>query len=260
MPTMTYSLGGSYVKITGSGMPPTEHGKRGQVKGFSRASRKRLMDWLNAIDRGAVSVALFVTLTYPSTWPDAWQVWKRHLDTFLKRFKRQFPSTSIVWRLEFQKRGAPHFHLLVFGVERVDAAWLSQAWYEIVGSGDEKHLKAGTQVQAVRDFRGVLAYASKYIGKASEDAIDCGRIWGVIGREVLPVRLVQLVLPWADYFNVRRLLRRWVQRHAKHGVRYRSHKGAGLTAYLPAAGAWQIVVSLGGDNLSIYSIEQGVML
>lgn len=261
MPVMTYSLGGSYVKLTGSSFPAAEHGKRGKINGFSRASRKRLMDWLNAINRGAVAVALFVTLTYPSTWPETWQVWKRHLDTFLKRFKRQFPSASIIWRLEFQKRGAPHYHLLVFGVERVDTAWLSQAWYDIVGSGDAKHLQAGTQVQAVRDFRGVLAYASKYIGKPTDDDtdLDCGRVWGLIGREVLPVRLVQVSLPWEDFFQVRRLLRRWVHGHAKRRIRYRSARGAGLTAYLPAVGAWQIVQGFGRD-IAVYSIEAGRML
>ena len=67
-------------------------GKRGRVKGFSRASRRRLLDVLNQIKRPAVQSALFVTLTYPGEWPKAWERWKRDIDTFGKRLRRQYPG------------------------------------------------------------------------------------------------------------------------------------------------------------------------
>ena len=51
-------------------------------------------------------------------------------------------------------------------------AWLSLAWYECVGSGDVKHLAAGTQVQAAKGARQVKAYASKlYAAKDTDDGM-----------------------------------------------------------------------------------------
>ena len=56
-----------------------------------------------------------------------------------------------IWKLEFQRRGAPHFHILIAqpsGDLRTFRAWLSEAWAEVVGHTDahqrELHRRAGT--------------------------------------------------------------------------------------------------------------------
>ena len=64
--------------------------------------------------------------------------------------------------LEFQERGAPHFHLLYNDVE-LDKKAVSLAWYRIVDSGDEKHLKAGTSVEHLRNQHAAESYVSKYL-------------------------------------------------------------------------------------------------
>ena len=64
--------------------------------------------------------------------------------------------------------------------------WMSRNWFEIVGSNDLRHFKAGTRVEELRSIKGAFHYASKnYMGK-SEDCSQLdskpGRYWGVIGR------------------------------------------------------------------------------
>ena len=61
-------------------------------------------------------------------------------------------------------------------------------WYEVVGSGDEKHLLAGTRVEFVRHRSGIMAYTSKYFMKpcALAEWDYVGRYWGVFKRDQLP--------------------------------------------------------------------------
>lgn len=162
-------------------------GKRGEVKTFSNKSRRRLFQKMGRLQKRALP--LFVTLTYPMDFPSA-RASKRDLDALWKRVIRRFPHSAAIWKLEPQKRGAPHFHLLIWGIEYAHLVlWIKNAWYEVVNSGDEKHLRAGTRVEVIRSWRGALSYASKYIGKVDPDRGDWdqpGRFWGVLGRDNAP--------------------------------------------------------------------------
>lgn len=149
---------------------PLGAGKRGTMKGFSPGQRMRLLQFLNTIDREAVGRPLFVTLTYPDAFPlvkDA----KGHLLAFQKRLERkEGPSVCSVVRMERQDRGAPHFHLLTFGVPEnfLDMNWVNRNWGEVVGP-EYQDKKTGlppfTDVQAIRTWRGVFFYAAKYLAK-----------------------------------------------------------------------------------------------
>ncbi len=176
-------------------------GTRGEINQFSRESRKRMLDTLCKLRAGA-GLPQFVTLTYPGEFSHDAKVWKSNLDLFGKRLITKYPESSAIWKLEPQTRGAPHFHLIVYGVpfDKSFKEWLSLAWFEVVGSGDIKHLRAGTNAQAARSLKGVKAYASKrYMGKElSPDELkehaekvagwaSPGRFWGVINRKFLPV-------------------------------------------------------------------------
>lgn len=169
--------------------------KRGNVSGFSAKSRLRLMRTLASVRRD--NLPLFVTLTFPENYPNI-QKAKTFLDSFIKRLARKFPNVAGVWKLEPQKRGAPHFHLLVWGASYIDmVCFVPTAWYEIVGSNDVNHLAwhrgelgHGNKlcVQQIEKQKGVFWYASKYMSKiVSEKYADWGRWWGVFFRKRLPV-------------------------------------------------------------------------
>jgi len=186
-------------------------GRRGRVKGFSKGSRRRLMRLFASLNQ-RISPPIFITLTYPAEWPEEPWVWKRHLDTFCKRVLRRWPRAAIIWRLEFQRRGAPHFHLLVFNVRFIPKEWLSSAWNEVVRGGRE-HRAAGTRVERVRSWKGVFSYVSKYMAKVEEVDGYTGRVWGVYGRRnlVLSEVVVFYLLSLKDFFRMRRVLARYAR-------------------------------------------------
>lgn len=257
---MTLAIGASRLTLTGAKRPASTPpaARRGAITGFSAAARKRLIDLVASIKRShAGGLPLFVTLTYPATWPGTAAVWKAHLDAWLKRLDREYVGLSAIWKMEFQSRGAPHFHLLVFGARWIDAQWVARTWYEVVGSGDERHLMAGTEVRRVKSWRGVMFYASKYLAKKTveQDVSNPGRFWGVYRRERLPIELLTLPLTFGQFFRLRRLLSRWVagsrnaitEKGAGHRRRWRPKLGndfQGFTLFADSERTMQLLAAI----------------
>lgn len=180
---------GQLVKISFDREQLRGGGKRGDVDGFSMASRKRMIELCLTLDSAdVVRNSVFITLTYPEKYPET-SATKIHLEAFIKRVYRSFGKLAILWRLEYQKRGAPHYHLIVFGVRFIDKGWVAGAWFEIVGSGDQRHLNAGTRVESLESGRGVVFYVAKYCAKIENNVAGdkTGRVWGVRNKKLLPV-------------------------------------------------------------------------
>jgi len=99
--------------------------KRGQIHGFSRAARRRMMQFLAKVRLDEL-LPLFGTTTYPDMFPDEAEKFKRDLQALIERLKRRFPLVGLLWRLEFKRRKsgvnigkvAPHFHWLLWNVPR----------------------------------------------------------------------------------------------------------------------------------------------
>jgi hypothetical protein len=195
LPFVEYYDGASFFKVCRGGEKGEQigGGKRKPVSKFSVESRRRLMQRIATVDRS--KLPLFVTLTYPASFPTARES-KKHLDNFHKRMRRRFrpePGRGYIWKLEPQERGAPHYHLLAWGYDLIELReFVPLAWYEIAGGGDVLHFRwhrgelgnGNTHcVQAVRSFQGVWSYASKYLGKTFDIVgwQSCGRFWGVSG-------------------------------------------------------------------------------
>lgn len=181
------------------------HGKRGQVMGFSNASRRRQMRTFASLDKSVLP--LFVTLTYPLEFSVDYRDWKIHLDRFAKAFHRKFPDGALIWRLEPQKRGAPHYHMFLYGVVYTgeNRAWIADTWYRVVGSEDIKHHRRGSDVQKIKSWNGAMSYASKYAAKvqdvpAQDDKSDGERVdWSLVGRW-WGIRYRDN-LPWSERFG-----------------------------------------------------------
>lgn len=176
--------GGSLLQIKAPslGRSPKSHA-RAEIKVFSKASRRRLLRLGASIQWGADrSLPLFITLCYPAVWNPDWRSWKKDLDNFRRALDYRFgKSYGMIWRLEMQERGAPHFHLVLFGQKFIHYSWVAKTWNKIVG-GDLDHLKAGTRVERLKNGRQGMFYISKYLGKQDQSIIEkggCGRFWGV---------------------------------------------------------------------------------
>lgn len=170
-------------------VPPTT---RGAVHGFSRQSRSRLLKTLAKLNRQVVSRALFVTLTYPLSESVSFSLCKRHLDSFAKRLARKFARCAVIWRMELQKNGTPHFHLIVVNQRFIPHEWVRRCWSQIVfGGNGDKYIR--TETKRVVSFKEALSYAAKYAAKLADDETPDteGRVWGIYGRRNLPIRVLQ---------------------------------------------------------------------
>ena len=168
-----------------------------------------------------LALARFVGLTYPNDFPppDDHETYKGHRKRFAQEFLREYPDASIIWKLEFQRRGAAHFHLLLLEVARYDfdamQAWCTATWCRIVGSGDPKHYTSGhAALRTVRSAGGVGSYMAKYISKDDQTRPGnfTGRYSGVEGRDQLPVGEVRSIeLTRTRHRLVNRLMRRKIR-------------------------------------------------
>jgi hypothetical protein len=191
------SQGSEYrVKVTGKYVVITPHyrnlasfssiGQRGEVRGLSLSSAARMRGYLRDC---VANYGVFITLTYPSGHGENGIRAKRDLKCFIQRYCRAAKSSSrsfsAFWFMEWQKRGAIHFH--IYGTHELPKDTLARWWYEIVGSEDIRHLRAGTRIERIRSGRdGWVAYASKYASKSVQKVVPegfgwSGRLWGVFG-------------------------------------------------------------------------------
>lgn len=188
--------------------------KRGEISMLSKKSRMRLAFTAN---NTRVVFRTMITLTYPKEYTTDGKEVKKHLNAFLVWCRRYFARPSYLWFLEFQKRGAPHIHLLIDTplpqekAQRLDVySDVSVKWYDTVNSGDERHLRAGTRCERIRKPDGAARYALKYAYKTRQKCVpepyrNVGRFWGC-SRDVTPkdVRIWPM-----DELSVRTVLVDW---------------------------------------------------
>lgn len=234
---------------------PTEddHGPTGGViTEWSRKSRSAMcrtfaeLDYSPLVESGRVPA--MVTLTYPGEWetvaPDGASV-KRHMVLWRKRFQREFDEPArYIWKLEFQRRGAPHIHLWMAppmspgSSGRGFAQWLSETWAQVVDHPDPvqkaRHLLAGTAVDVRNglkacDPKRLAIYFTKHSSPNlhgnkeyqhivpelwQQPGRGPGRFWGVYGlrKSIAIVEVAQ-----DAYITARRIVRRWSRSQAVYG-------------------------------------------
>src|SRR5215207_2854993 len=205
-------------------------GNRDRVKGFSRTSRTNLLRRLASINRtafkGVRGRMIFVTLTYPRKYPEDPQLCKRHLKALRKRLQREYGPFAAFWRLGIQKRGAWHFHLLLFVGPSIGQVgelrrFISSSWHEVTGRVSEGHLRAGTRVDVVKKWKEATSYVECYMAKPEEfpEGLQTGRIWGVWNEELLPVQWEKVQVSLKDAFRIRRIYRKLAKRNGSGSLR-----------------------------------------
>jgi hypothetical protein len=204
------------------------------------------LDYSPLVESGRIPA--MVTLTYPGDWEvvasDGASV-KRHMVLWRKRFQREYGEPArYVWKLEFQRRGAPHIHLWMAPPMspgrsgRSFAHWLSEAWAQVVDHPDPvqkaRHQLAGTAIDVrnglkASDPKRLAIYFTKHSSpnlhgdKEYQHTVPelwrrsghgPGRFWGVYGlkKAVAVVEVAQ-----DAYFATRRIVRRWSRSQAVYG-------------------------------------------
>jgi len=148
--------------------------------------------------------ATFLTLTF-ARYPTNRQA-KIALKRFLQHVRDNFMGVALVWRLEYQKRGSIHFHILAFNLPYWDWKEILEVWKRCSNQN-----KARIDIRLCNNKRKVMAYVSKYIAKPDEQKSSTffihapyqqkgrhwrkGRFWGYVNKKALPFgRLVEGLL------------------------------------------------------------------
>lgn len=204
---MKYGAGGEYVQI----VPPSEvtkesakmrgfgggsgrHGSRQRITAFTSKSRLALKRKFNRLEEKQRRKCLFTTLTYQANMLDGEQAHK-DLNAFGSAMYRRFGAgVGFLWKMEQQKRGSIHFHLLIFGVRYMKkdmwlefCGWIASTWARIVAHGGPvsvDQILAGTSIE-LAEKGAVRSYLEKYIAKVTKedgqelpDIESPGRYWG----------------------------------------------------------------------------------
>jgi hypothetical protein len=169
---------------------------------------------------------IFVTLTYPHEYPEDPEVCKNHLKALRKRLQREYESFAAFWRLGIQQRGAWHFHVLLFvgpSFGPIDKLrrFITSSWYEVTGKVSERHLRAGTRVEAVKKWKQATSYMERYLARQEEfpEGLQTGRVWGVWNEELLPVQWETAQVSLRAAFKIRRIYRKLAKRKGSGSLR-----------------------------------------
>lgn len=160
-----------------------EKGKRAGTRAAIKEYTKKARNHLKFTLRNALCEwSNMITLTYPGQYPKEGKVCKKQLDAFLQHLRKDYKGLKYVWFLEFQKRGAPHFH--IFSTAPVPGKhYTAKLWYHIVDSKDDRHLRSGTQVKPFESREEGIRYATEYANKSTQKMspksfYNVGRFWG----------------------------------------------------------------------------------
>lgn len=94
----------------------------------------------------------FVTLTFAQNLQDI-KIANRHFNKFIMRLKYQYPVLKYISIIEFQKRGAVHYHFLC-NLPYIENSKLSKIW-------DNGFVK----INKIQDVTNIGAYVCKYLRK-----------------------------------------------------------------------------------------------
>lgn len=225
------------VKTYGMETDLPQSGGRGTVETFSRSSRMRLLRLLSrcspSAPSGFRSNVSFLTLTMRDFYHP--REAKRFLRSFLKRLYRMFPKVAVIWRMEYQKRGAPHFHLILYNCPYIDKKWIQEQWGQIINQA-----MPFTRIESIKSYKHLMRYASKYAAKVDAGGFNkgaylaagknqetykeqtAGRVWGVWHKESLPMaEIVETTIPCdGSWWMVRRYCQKfypWIEENSDFG-------------------------------------------
>ncbi len=188
--------------------------KRGPITKFSRKAGKRLRERVLRVNRD--EPFLHVVLTYGAIYPHRVDQAKKHLSRLWRLLHARFAEVGAIWAMQFQQRGAPHFHLVVWGVSaRALRSWIKEAWHSVATDDWSFVDSCGARVEQGRSLKAIANYLSSPYGVPEsylKEGLEVGRLWGVKGQSNIPDSPRELfqVKPGHEA-QVERLFRRYIK-------------------------------------------------
>lgn len=218
-----------------AGEPPSRVPERGRIMGFSHKSARRLKyTFMTAAVEGFDLWAITLT-THAIMTPSAWR-------RIMMRFRVALirAGWAGIWRVELQKRKAPHAHVAMWlppgvGHDRVRALWL-----RCTGEfNDPEAVKNAVYSKRIQnDDTGWTVYMGTHDSKHKKEQLGwIGKQWGVWNAELFGKRDPLGVYAMGDgpYFAVLRALskldvaRRWMHSQAEDRRVYSDLLSNGVT-------------------------------
>lgn len=212
--------------------PRRRHWRRGCILRYSSPSRRRMMRLMATIRHNDLTSPLFLTLTYHAAPDDA--AARTDLHTYLRILRLRWPSLQYLWRMELQRRGAIHWHVILWlhaSSQHIvtDARMiphLRRVWHQLVGSGDPDHERYGAKIALAASRKQAYAYISKYVAKEDADPRPVrGRRWAT-SRGLPTAPYYDVDVTYHQQQVVRRIVRRLMRarlRKAKRLGTYIAH-------------------------------------
>lgn len=125
---------------------------------FSSRARKNMLDTVGRLDWTVP--ATFITLTYHDNMMDAKKA-KRDLRAVQKRWYRRYGLLPILWKMEPQKRGAWHFHLIAWNMPYISLETVMMDWQSVTGDDTITQVK----IEPIRTAKKARSYTAKYCAK-----------------------------------------------------------------------------------------------
>ena len=157
------------------------------IKTFSSKSRQRLFQKFNKINYSSYGIPIFLSLTFHFDDPDNKKSLKTFLRNYLKRLFRSLPPFDYIWKFEYQKRGTPHYHMILFPHSKTYDFDLEEIknicvkhWLELKACKCKSCQQYSANVIKLETLKKSLSYIAKEIAKVQDryEAHDLGRIWG----------------------------------------------------------------------------------
>lgn len=188
---------------------------RGRIKVVSKRSLNKLALIIKSC---GVSFGSIMVLTYGGNYPMSGKKAKEDLNKFLIYAKRSFGGFEYVWVLEFQERGAVHFHIAttLHPPDELTRLVFASIWQKISTPMEWEYCRLEEKPQdgqdgafhrtdinclrvhcfprhweAIRKKEGVGRYFAKYANKLRQKQVpswysDVGRFWGASRGVKLP--------------------------------------------------------------------------
>lgn len=201
-----------------------EISKRGTIKSFSYASRRRLKDFL--VKNISVGCCYGITCTVPFFDYNE-EVWLLLLKRFFMRVTRL--DLPLVYRVELQQNGMPHLHCVSY-YKKLDDSWAVQlAWWESLASityddsnyglislinRDGALLYSCTLSAPSSDFSRWYRYLCSHATKQKISQLGYkGRHWGICNRKLFFEDTVKSSYVLDDYQYY--IFLRWIRKLCK---------------------------------------------
>lgn len=198
-------------------MPIPKSRRKPNKQKISKTTRRSLDKMIFTVGSSLVRFTSLITLTYGQNYPVNGRRVKADLNQFLVYIKRSFGAMSYVWFLEFQRRNAPHIHIITTLPEpdQCRRELFATIWADISEDGNWPYTEvkppyrkseAGFGMntkdavfrqhrrkrnwEALRSSDGAIRYMLKYASKQYQKKVphsyrDVGRFWAS-SRDVRP--------------------------------------------------------------------------